>query len=506
MRNALRLAIGGVILFALSACSASPAAPAEVTLTQQPSQSPTSSVPSANAQGTATARALTPTQQPAQSATPSVPAASVQGTSSPSPGSSPSVSTSTATPSGGTTGPTTSATSTAKGPGLGDTPWPIGYGGATRSFASKFAGPTSGKLLWVREIADPPSSLWSDLVLAGDGTIYALGEQSVYAISPSGDIVWRFDAAPYLGGRAGLGSPIVLNDGSLFTLGTDGTVIKINPDGTYRSSFKTDVVGSFGAAIDPNGVAYFGGSLTEPNPFIAVAPDGTELWRLPIRRCDLEKDEEASAACITFTSDFEGGYWMPPIVGPDRTIYALMSSFGSGSSRLYAFSPTGEVRWYIEQDDELLGPSYFGSFFLTPKGQLALNGIGILDSGDGSVIQRLPPGPEIIAQGSDGGFIGEDDGFFGVIDQEGNPLWGFAANDSHHTAWFITDSNGTLFTIAYDSRDRNVVAVSGHDGSTLWQVELPAEFDGERAAGAGIGSNGQLYIATRGGRVVAISD
>ena len=103
-----------------------------------------------------------------------------------------------------------------------------------------------------------------DVVLREDGGLYATTSSTLYALGAAGETQWTFDAA------------------------------FVSPP-----------------AVGPSGAIY----LMAGHDLVALAPDGSTLWRLPT-----------------------GGGYASPAVGPDGTIYALCPD-------LWAIAPDGRVKW-----------------------------------------------------------------------------------------------------------------------------------------------------------------
>ena len=89
---------------------------------------------------------------------------------------------------------------------------------------------SDGQLRWAYQIEpafDSPGSLISP-ALAADGTLYVTGQRWLPALSPTGQLIWRFDV-----GQFSLGPPTIGDDGTVYfgASGTNGVLYAVEGTG-----------------------------------------------------------------------------------------------------------------------------------------------------------------------------------------------------------------------------------------------------------------------------------
>ena len=150
---------------------------------------------------------------------------------------------------------------------------------------------SSGEDQWVLELT--PGSL-DRAAIADDGTIYVGDNQSVlYAVDPSGNKKWSFDAAGIV-----LGSPVIDTQGTIY-FSAGSSLFAVNPDGSLL--WKTPAHALFTApALAADGTLYVGGDES----LLAFRSDGSLKWTMRV---------------MAPTS--------APSIGPDGTIYFACGYF-----------------------------------------------------------------------------------------------------------------------------------------------------------------------------------
>ena len=171
----------------------------------------------------------------------------------------------------------------------------------------------------------------------------------VFALSPQGAELWRFDGGP----GSLRAAPALDEDGGLYfgkELAKD-QFYALNPDGSQKWNVGIDVVvvntpvDVFSPAIGANGDVYFPVDAIRTHGLLVCldAEDGSEKWRF----------------------ETDGGLQSSPLVGFDETIY-----IGTRSNKLIAINPDGTQRWVFDMPtDSILssppiadnGTLYFGS-------------------------------------------------------------------------------------------------------------------------------------------------
>ena len=171
----------------------------------------------------------------------------------------------------------------------------------------------------------------------------------VFALSPQGAELWRFDGGP----GSLRAAPALDEDGGLYfgkELAKD-QFYALNPDGSQKWNVGIDVVvvntpvDVFSPAIGANGDVYFPVDAIRTHGLLVCldAEDGSEKWRF----------------------ETDGGLQSSPLVGFDETIY-----IGTRSNKLIAINPDGTQRWVFDMPTGSIlssppiadnGTLYFGS-------------------------------------------------------------------------------------------------------------------------------------------------
>jgi outer membrane protein assembly factor BamB len=228
-------------------------------------------------------------------------------------------------------------------------------------------------------------------VFAQDGTIY-IGSQSdaLFAVNPDGTEKWNFPA----GGDFNA-TPAISSDGTLYIGNTDDFFYAINPDGTEKWKSEFGSWTACATAIGEDGTVYFSGEGNNLDPtsggvLIAYDPnDGTEKWRVG-------RTDKVS----------RGG----PVIAPDGTLY-----LAGQDGKLIAYNSTdGSIKWSYD----LLGES-----LVTPA----------IDN-DGNI------------------YVGDESGFFHVIDPDGNKKWKEIQLGSRVWSSAAIGSDGIIY-VAADQAD-----------------------------------------------------
>jgi len=137
---------------------------------------------------------------------------------------------------------------------------------------------------------------------------------------------WRFDTNDEC-----TGSPVIDEQGVIYVAGFDG-LFAVYPNGTMKWHIWPREVIVSAAAIDNNGILYFGGIWGE-NLHAIYSNNGTEKWRYPI-----------------------GYTWASPTVGPDGIIYAPATD----NWNVIAFYPNGTVKWSFHANEKVYSSPAIG--------------------------------------------------------------------------------------------------------------------------------------------------
>ena len=165
---------------------------------------------------------------------------------------------------------------------------------------------SSGSLRWTSEAIGwqyPQPFTGFTPALASDGTVYACGRYSLFALNRDGTRRWSFDFP--------LRDIVNIENGQTEVVGSHYSSPTIGQDGTlYVNTWS-----------GPHGHEYVQGGV------FAINPDGTLKWRT--------HDAGGTAA---------------PVIGADGTIYSAISSYqGTENPKLLAIHPEdGSLKWSVE--------------------------------------------------------------------------------------------------------------------------------------------------------------
>ena len=141
------------------------------------------------------------------------------------------------------------------------------------------------------------------LAMAEGGTVYALARTNdstiLHALSSTGEALWS-----YTGIEGFTEEPVVAPDGTVYVMGSykGQSLYAVAPDGTLRWRVELGTGGTNGGvALGTDGTVYAAGQSLK-----AIWPNGTQEW-------EVELLYRPSA---------------PPMVGPDGTVYMVLSSGG----------------------------------------------------------------------------------------------------------------------------------------------------------------------------------
>lgn len=331
--------------------------------------------------------------------------------------------------------------------------------------------PASGTLLWKTSVGPTDSSP----ALGPDGTIYLFGaDQSLYALSPDGQVQWTFRA----GGAILSASVAIAKDKTIYFGADDGNLYALAPDGKEKWRFAADLPIRSSPAIGPDGTIYVGSGSqpSESAKLYAVQPNGTMKGR-PV---DVEGGVVSSPALSknalyvgaldrrVYAVNLEGFYrqWRfragdalqsSPAIGEDGTIY-----IGADDGYLYALAPDGKEKWRFQTNDRIVSSAAIGA-----------DGTIYVGSLDGRLYAVKPDGqekwhfqtegpvyssPAIAADGVV--YIGSDDGHLYAINPDGTLRWSFKTDGEVRSSPVIA-GDGTIYVA---SRDGNLYAIRSEAG------------------------------------------
>ncbi len=322
----------------------------------------------------------------------------------------------------------------------------------------------------------------SAIAMAADGTLYigSAANGRLYALSAlDGHILWSFqtDSASIAA------TPVVAADGTIYVSGYDsGHIYALDPDGQMRWRYATGTQVTAAATIGPDGSIYVGTLNGVNSVLIALNPDGTEKWAAPFALADTTRSAVNFGDQDTlYVRDYSGRLYAvdardgserwqillggfsgaSPIVDAEGTIY--ISSFtGNASSRFYAVTPDGQLKWESDLD-------------------------GYLNYGIGASASVDAEGTVYIASWENGGW----DGAVYALDAEtGQVNWRFDANAQIQSSMALS-SDGTLYVA---TKERMFYALNAVDGSERWHYELDVSAGLDTLSPPSIGRDGNVYV------------
>lgn len=111
--------------------------------------------------------------------------------------------------------------------------------------------------------------------VAPDSTVYARGRKGLYALSPSGELSWHFDA-PAFGSDPFLASPAALKNSGVVLVVDPWTVVALAPDGDrmWQHRLEKSRFLRSGPAIGPDGFV----TLVTSESVLQLSGDGAVMW------------------------------------------------------------------------------------------------------------------------------------------------------------------------------------------------------------------------------------
>lgn len=324
------------------------------------------------------------------------------------------------------------------------------------------------------------------LALGADGTLYAASEDGyVYAVAPSGNLQWKFNA-----GRITT-APAIGSDGTIYVTNDEQRILAINPAGaqlwaTGGGPYADKQSGWTGAAIDqihlytpwrgqlrairltdgyfdwPTGIGFqCGGSVSIlPDGLVvytgngrldAADSTGRTQWEYPVMNPPMSVDMITS----TRGNIPPGNFWLDSGIaaGDDSTIFAC-----AVDSRLVALTADGHAKWEFKTKTHSVNRA-------SPV--IAVDGTIYFASGDGSLYALAPNGTQ---------------------------KWSFDAAGGAISATPILAEDGTIYVVT---------------GSALIAVSSEGKLLAHAPIGGGIESSptlapdGTIYVAWRTGKISA---
>lgn len=346
---------------------------------------------------------------------------------------------------------------------LASTAWPKALHDAQCTGRSSFAGPSQGK---VRNTI-PLSEYTTDPVMGTDSIFYIVSDSNLYAISLNGTRLWN----RYIGKAKGSSNdnvPIITSEGDIIVSAQRG-ISAFRNDGTlqWHADLSESVVLK-SSAVDLNGNIY---TIGYNGTLYAISKSGSLLWQLSAPSGFFEWRAQST---ISFAPDgskfYVGGSTENQSlyeIGTNGEILRIDSLGGHQNGAisididgniftyfgeaLVSISPTGEVRWRINN----VGSNY--NVTIDPYGNIAYLSYGRLF----------------------------------LVDNNGNKRWDIPVNQDDYITHLVCDVNGTIFIeTSNDMLHYDVQAVS-NNGEILWTLTVLAYV---KIAGPSLTQNGYLLF------------
>ena len=335
-------------------------------------------------------------------------------------------------------------------------PWPMFRYDSMHTGRSPHSGPENPATKWSFKTE---GSIASSPVIGADGTIYVgSNDQKLYALNPDGSMKWSFTTQGAI-----TSSPAIGTDGTIYVGNNAKKLYALNPDGTEKWGFDThEAIGS-SAVIGDDGTIYV---TTYDGDIYAINPDGDEKWSSETKRQDSSKVLSRSSDRVGTTT---------PVIGADGTIYVgsdgvsmryKLVDMQSTSGRLFAFSPEGSEKWWVNTKGGIRSSPAIGSdgtiyvgaesdrfYAINPDGSVKWNFFtGEIPKG----ATRVRPAfySSSPALGADGTiYMGSNDHNLYALNPERNPKTGQGVSKwSFTTAGVVTSSpaigaDGTIYVV-----------------------------------------------------------
>ncbi|MBU1625946.1 PQQ-binding-like beta-propeller repeat protein, partial [bacterium] len=345
-------------------------------------------------------------------------------------------------------------------------PWPMFHYDLKHTGVSPFKGPETPMLRWT--FPTGVSNVRGSSAIDAEGTNYfGSYDRYIYAVNPNGTLKWSFLTDMSLNS-----SPALAYDGTIYIGSLDYYLYAMNSDGTVKWKYQTGMIGYSSPAINPDDGTIYVGDETYGSLW-AVNPDGTFKWSYK------------TGAMIKYSS---------PAVGDDGTIY-----IGSNDHFMYAINPDGTLKWKFLTGGEITSPAienwgtiYFGSF---DNYLYALHSNGCLkwkfETGN-----DIYSSPAIAFDGTI--YIGSFDHYLYAVNPDGTLKWKYETGDIIRVSSPAIDSEGTVYVGSFDHK---LYAIKS-DGTLKWTYEAGDQID----APPSIGADGTIYFGCKDNYFYAIQD
>ena len=270
----------------------------------------------------------------------------------------------------------------------------------------------TGQILWRKNSADPKA-----VDVGPDGTVYSGSGGTIFAYTPAGQLLWSFTEPP--GGQGLMAGPTVGADGNIYAV-TDGGglgALSLTPGGQLIWN-QPGYVNFAGTGLTPVPLTptrlYFAedvvpGCTEFSEGLNALDLDGNLLWCVSFSGISRPIASPNGDALVhdfgvlydynpdgsrdwAFTFPFPSGTLIGPSVAPDGTIYIFHSY-----TNLWSLTAAGQKRWEV---DGVAGSNFPVAPTVSPDGSVIVFGtvfsFGVngklvaVNAADGSVLWTLP--------------------------------------------------------------------------------------------------------------------
>jgi outer membrane protein assembly factor BamB len=342
--------------------------------------------------------------------------------------------------------------------------------GASHYGAAVSVGPQGAHVLWQRNLG---SAIVPGPITRG-GVAYVAGDDGVlHALAVStGRELWSFNGGGKLGLEDLSTSATLLADGSIVWPGPHGRVYALSPDGRLRWTLSSPA-----EPLTP--------AVDEAARLLVIADADGNVSGYRLQR------GEAQPARL-WSHAIEHPSYGNPAIGADGTTYV------TGGDSLYAFSPSGQLRWQVKTPQPVEV-----SAALAQDGTVVFGSDNKIEYGvrpDGSVRWQHPIGNFTYSSpvGVSGDLVvyGNHSGVVSVLDAADGQLVRSVAGTGQIWTSAAVDSRGDIY---FATQDGDIYGF-GPTGGKLFAIDVGGAFDSYPA----IAADGTLLIGGSDGVLRAI--
>lgn len=373
-----------------------------------------------------------------------------------------------------------------------------GYGGeGSRSLAAKERGPRKPRLVWVVDLeADSPGAP----VVDESGIYVPHSGGSVTKVDTKGRIQWRFDS--WVSGENLMPPHLtILTDGKLLisTLGAREQTFRINSAGELLPGEWLPWPASMSPAVNDQGYVVVCHQYVNGAGHIALRVYGLMAGEEPQWVLDFSSDTQSYyASNPVLVSD--GRAWVLIETDSEENFLHCIDSDGAHWQMEFLQSSTMGVGYAIAAGSD--GTLFFGTSRVEDISRVYNPGWLYSVSADGDVLWRVEAGQRVVQIMVAPKMIVANilRAKLLAVDNRGKELWEYQLTGWESNA--ILDSRGTVYMAGVEDGTARLRAVDSR-GKDLWEYDT-----GQRAESLSFMAfyDGVLYLVTREGKLLAISD